>query len=139
MLINAPHLQEMFKSPPMASFRQPPNLRRLLCRAKLHPQDRATRLTRGTHQNAPGWKKCGKNCKICPYTLPNTKTVVGLTSSYTHEIRKLSLVIPKMSSTTGDVQNQIVRTSQIVSISAKPNAHSRTDLQNIEITLKGMS
>ena len=88
MIFNAPHLQEVFKSPPMASFRQPPNLRRLLCKAKLHPQDRSVRLTRGTHQNAPGWKKCGKNCKICPYTLPNTREVVGLASGYRHEIKE---------------------------------------------------
>ena len=55
---------------------------------KLHPQDRAARLTRGTHQNAPGWKRCGKNCKICPYTLPKTKTVVGLASGYKHDIKE---------------------------------------------------
>ena len=37
MLKNAPHLAEMFKSPPMAAYRQPPNLRRLVCKSKLHP------------------------------------------------------------------------------------------------------
>ena len=129
----------MFKSPPMASFRQPPNLRRLLCRAKLHPQDRATRLTRGTHQSAPGWKKCGKNCKICPYTLPNTKTVVGLTSGYTHEIREAVTCNSQNVIYYWRCTNQIVRISQIVSISAKPNVHSRTGLLNIEITSKWMS
>ena len=30
MLLNGPHLQEVFKNPPMASYRQPPNLRRLM-------------------------------------------------------------------------------------------------------------
>ena len=36
MLIRAPHLKEVFKEAPMASFRQPPNLRRLLSKSKLH-------------------------------------------------------------------------------------------------------
>ena len=69
----------------MSSFRQPPNLRTVLCKAKLHHQ---VRLTLGTHQNAPGWKIYGKNCKICPYTIPNTRSVVGLTSGYRHEIKE---------------------------------------------------
>ena len=37
MLKNAPYLGEMFKSPPMASYRQPPNLRRMVCKSKLFP------------------------------------------------------------------------------------------------------
>ena len=88
MLKNAPHLAEMFKSPPMASYRQPPNLRRLVCKSKLHPISKGKKLLRGTHKNAPGWKKCGKNCKICPYTLENTDVVKGLASGYTHQIKQ---------------------------------------------------
>ena len=56
-------------------------------KTKLQHQNRATCLSRDCHQYAPGWKKCGKNCRICPYTLPNTKTVVGLASGYKHEIQ----------------------------------------------------
>ena len=78
MLINAPHLGEMFKFAPMAAYRQPPNLRRLICKSKLHPISNGKKLVRGAHKNAAGWKKCGHNCKICPYTLNNTHTIKGL-------------------------------------------------------------
>ena len=36
MLFNGPHLAEMFPSPPMASYKQPDNLRKLLCKSKLY-------------------------------------------------------------------------------------------------------
>ena len=65
----------MFKSPPMASYRLPPNLRRMVCKSKLFPVGKNKKIMRGTHKNAPGWKKCGKNCKICPFTLDNTDQV----------------------------------------------------------------
>ena len=35
-LKNAPDLREIFRAPPMASFREPPNLRRLISKSKLH-------------------------------------------------------------------------------------------------------
>ena len=37
---------------------------------------------------APGWKKCDKKCKICPFTLDNTDEVTGLASGYNHKIRQ---------------------------------------------------
>ena len=86
MLFSAPHLGEMFPSPPMAGYRQPPNLRRILCKGKLYQPNRAKRLQRGAHKNAPGWKKCGKPCKVCPYTLEKTSKVTGTASGYTHQI-----------------------------------------------------
>ena len=88
MLKNAPHLKEIFEAPPMASYRQPPNLRRLICKSKLHEVRKGARLVRGAQKNAPGWKKCGKGCKICPFTLPNTDTVTGLASGYQHKIKQ---------------------------------------------------
>ena len=88
MLINAPYLAEMFKSPPMASYRQPPNLRRLVCKSKLYPINKNRKLGRGAHKNAPGWKKCGKNCKICPFTSDNTNVVTGLASGFIHHIKE---------------------------------------------------
>ena len=88
MLFTAPHLAEMFPSPPMPSYRQPDNLRRLICKSKLYPIDRANRLKRGTHKEAPGWKRCGKPCKICPYTMENTNTVTGTASGYKHQIKE---------------------------------------------------
>ena len=88
MLFNGPHLSEVFKSPPMASYRQPPKLRRLICKSKIYPLTRSKNLVRGTHKNAPGWKKCGKNCKICPYTMKNTDVVDGLASEHSHKIKQ---------------------------------------------------
>ena len=87
MLINSPHLKEMFDSPPMASYRQPPNLRRLICKSKLYPLSRNSKLQRGTHKNAPGWKKCSKPCHICPFTLPDCQEVVRQISGCKHKIK----------------------------------------------------
>ena len=49
-------------------------------------------------------------------------------------LKKLSLVIPKMSSINGSALKQIVKTFLIVKMLAKQNANLRTGLQNIEIT-----
>ena len=80
------NLKEVFPAPPMPALRQPSNLRRILCGSKLHPIKRANRVQRGTHKNAPGWKKCGKPCHICPFTLPDCSEVVGLNTDYKHQI-----------------------------------------------------
>ena len=81
-------LKEIFPSEPMPALRQGPNLRRLICRAKLHqkPTGRPKRAT----QVAPGWKPCAGNkgpCPICPYTAPHTTEVVGQVSGYQHIIK----------------------------------------------------
>ena len=86
LLLNAPHLTEIFPSPPMPAFRQPRNIRSLLCRSKVYPVTRNNKLKRGTHKDAPGWSKCGKQCKVCPYTMERTKTVTGTASGYVHQI-----------------------------------------------------
>ena len=72
----------------MPAYRQPPNLRRILCKSKLYPARRANRLNRTTHKDAPGWKKCGKPCKICPYTLDNTSAIIGTASNFKHVIKE---------------------------------------------------
>ena len=35
MLISAPHLKEIFPSPPMPAYRQPDNIRKILCKSTL--------------------------------------------------------------------------------------------------------
>ena len=70
----------------MAAYRQPPNLRRLLCKSKLSAVERSSRLQRAAHRDAPGWKRCGTSCPICPYSLPSTKQVKALNSNYIHDI-----------------------------------------------------
>ena len=64
------NLKEVFPAPPMPALRQPKNLRRILCCSRLKPVKRIGRLQRKAHKNAPVWRKCGKPCHICPYTLP---------------------------------------------------------------------
>ena len=75
-------LKQCFPKGPMVAHRQPPNLRKALCRARLYPSitTRPTRTTRST----PGWRPCGSGntgqCPICPFTLPPTSEIVGLAS-----------------------------------------------------------
>ena len=80
-------LKEVFPGHPMAGLRQPPNLRRTICRARLYqpPSDRPTRHTR----NKPGWKPCAGytgQCPVCPYVMAPTSVVTGLASGYQHQI-----------------------------------------------------
>ena len=88
MVFTAPHLKEVFPAPPMPAYRQPDNLRKLLCKSKLFPVSRAEHLKRAAHKQAPGWKKCGKPCKVCPYTMDNTQTVIGTASLNKYTIRE---------------------------------------------------
>ena len=87
MIFRKPVLKEVFKEPPMAALRQPPNMRKLLCRATLAQPKRGDKLVRKTHKSAPGWKKCGKgSTTCCPFALPSTQTVVAQVSGYSHQI-----------------------------------------------------
>ena len=43
---------------------------------------------RRVQKNPPGWKNCGKSCRICPYTIENTETVTGLASGFKHTIKQ---------------------------------------------------
>ena len=88
MLFKKPELKEVFVEPPMAALRQPPNLRKMICKASLAQPKRGDKLVRKTHKSAPGWKKCGKgSTTCCPFALPPTQTVVGQVTGYSHQIR----------------------------------------------------
>ena len=72
-LIQDPIMKKIFAKPPMLAFKQPPNLRSLLVRAKLATKARPSRVNTGTHQ-------CGKSCKLCSYINPSKEvksTVTG--------------------------------------------------------------
>ena len=86
MIKKNPNLQEIFPAPPMPALRQPKNLKRILCSSRLKPVKRINRLRRKTHKGADGWKRCGKPCHICPYTLPPCSEVMGEASGHIHEI-----------------------------------------------------
>ena len=88
MIFKKPDLKSTFPHPPMAALRQPPNMRKILCRASLYPLSRGDKFVRNSHRNAPGWKKCGRgSTTCCPYTLPPTNQVTGNYTGYTHQIR----------------------------------------------------
>ena len=76
MLFRKPELKETFEHPPMPAFRQPPNLRKIICRSTLPQIKRVDNFARKSHRSAPGWKKCGRgSTTCCPYTLPATTEV----------------------------------------------------------------
>ena len=88
MLFKKPELESVFQDPPMAALRQPPNLRKLLCKSKLHPVKRRNRFVRHSHKTAPGWKKCGKgSTTCCPFMSPPTNQVTAQITGYTHQIK----------------------------------------------------
>ena len=88
MLFKKPELKPVFQEAPMAALRQPPNLKKIICRSKLYPTTRAEKYSRTCHKNAPGWKKCGKGTTTCcPFTLPPTTQVTGQVTGYTHTIK----------------------------------------------------
>ena len=88
MIFKNQNLKEAFPDPPMAALRQPPNLRRILCRSYLYSVKRGDKFERSSKESAPGWHKCGKNCCICPFTSKNTTKVTAHITGYTHEIRQ---------------------------------------------------
>ena len=73
---------KIFPKPPMVAFRQPPNLKSMLCRAKLPSDKKQKRIL-------PGMKPCQNPCNTCPYVLSTsdakssqTKEIVKLTGSF---------------------------------------------------------
>ena len=73
----------------MAVLRQPPNLRKLMCKSSLYLVRRGDRFTRHSQKSAAGWKKCGNGpTTCCPYTLPPTSQVQAQVTNYTHKIRE---------------------------------------------------
>ena len=88
MLFKKPVPAPVFVEAPMAALRQPPNLRKMICRSKMYPIGRAEKLSRMCHKNSAGWKKCGKGTSTCcPFALPPTTHVTGQVTGYIHQIR----------------------------------------------------
>ena len=88
MIFKNPELKDTFPNSPMAALRQPPNLRRLLCKSNLKKITHEETHKRETHSNANGWKKCNKMCPVCPYTFNQCKFVKSQVTNYTHEIKE---------------------------------------------------
>ena len=59
-LVKDQKMRKIFPLPPMVAYRQPPNLKSVLCRAKL-PQNRHSK------RKLVGMQPCSKPCNVCPY------------------------------------------------------------------------
>jgi hypothetical protein len=70
-----PVTKAIFPQPPMIAFRQPPNLKNKLCRAKLPTTKQHQR------RQMTGTKPCNKPCGICPYILKSKEFI----STHTNE------------------------------------------------------
>ena len=71
----------------MAAYRQPPNLRKRLCRSTLSVVRRGDRFTRNAHKSVPGWEKCGKgSTACCPYAFPPTNQITAQVIGFSHKI-----------------------------------------------------
>ena len=88
MITDNPDLKKVFPQPPMASLRQGPNLRKMLCKSTLPKVSRNP--TRGTHRTTNGWRRCStvtsRQCPICPLTPTSATTVTSHLTGYTHKI-----------------------------------------------------
>ena len=63
MLESDGRLKGAFPKPPMVCFKRPPNIKDILCRAKLPPKRSNMRTKK------PGMRRCTKPfCRMCPYT-----------------------------------------------------------------------
>ena len=87
MILRNDDLAKDFEKAPMVAYRQPANLRKLICRAKLFNCTKRSNSRQARKDNI-GWRKCGNSCHICPFTLPKTNHLTGIASNYTHNIKQ---------------------------------------------------
>ena len=87
MILRNNDLAKDFEKAPMVAYRQPANLRKMICRAKLFNYTNRSNLRQARKDNI-GWSKCGNSCHICPFTLPKTNHLTGIASNYTHIINQ---------------------------------------------------
>ena len=132
-------LLEVFTERRMAGLRQPKNLRRTICSSKLFPVSRTDRPKRQTHSDAPGWRKSGKPCPVCPYTLQPWSEVVGQITRNTHTIQEaVDIAVLRIVFTVGKVTSTIVWTTPDVSKLGWPRGLFNCISQNTEITTNEM-
>jgi hypothetical protein len=74
-------MNKIFPLPPMVAYRQPPNLKSVLCRAKL-PQNSHSK------RRLTGMQPCNKPCNTCPY-IKKTKSFTSSRSKQSFELKGL--------------------------------------------------
>ncbi len=72
---------KIFPQPPMVAYKQPPNLKSVLCRAKL-PQNTHSK------RRLVGMQPCNKPCNVCPY-IKKTKTFTSNHSKQSFPLKGL--------------------------------------------------
>ena len=77
-------LSNTFKQPPMVAFKQPPNLQKILCHAKLPPATAS--LRDHPKRDKFGLKKCNRPCPIDIHVIPSK----SVTSTHTGEKHMLT-------------------------------------------------
>jgi hypothetical protein len=80
-LTNDQKMQKIFPLPPMVAYKQPPNLKSVLCRAKL-PQNKHPK------RRLVGMQPCNKPCNVCPY-ITKTKSFTSNHTNKTFELKGL--------------------------------------------------
>ena len=97
----------------MAALRQPPNLRKIICRSTLSTVRRSDKFSRNAQKSAPGWKKYGKgsttSCPYMPFPPPpkSQDWLLDTRSRY----QTLLIAKQKIVYTTGDARKLIARTT----------------------------
>ena len=61
-MVKNKHIKEIFPQPPMIAYKQPPNLKNVLCRAKLPKMCMGNPPRKGI-----GMKRCLNSCNVCIY------------------------------------------------------------------------
>ena len=111
MIFKAPHLSTIFPEPPMPAYRQPKNIRRLLCKSKLHPDTINQRLKRGTTRRPRAGKNVVNPARpvLTLWTTHQASLVQHLDTNMI--LHRQYLAIQQTASTIGDVANQTARIS----------------------------
>ena len=86
MVTKNEHLRKVFSKAPMAALRQTPNLRNLICKAKLFD------IKDIQHTSQFGWKNCHKSenkkpCRICPFTFEEASEIQSKGNNTKHKIK----------------------------------------------------
>ena len=92
MITKNEKLRKVFPKAPMAALRQTPNLRNLICKAKLFDVQGNGNDMSNEDSKGQGWKNCHqagkkKPCRICPYTYEEASKIESTGNNVTHNIK----------------------------------------------------
>ena len=83
-MVRNPEMKRIFEQPPMVAYKQPSNLKRVLCRARLPPPPTRQSLRL---QSDAGLRKCLKpHCRLCIH-VNDDPTIFSTSTRYTHQVQ----------------------------------------------------